>query len=107
MEIARVNRLPLISLTESAGADLPKQAEIFVPGGASFKNLTRLSAAGIPTITLVFGSSTAGGVRPGMSDYVVLQGRREGLPGRSAAGEDGHRRGRRRGALGGAEMHVA
>ncbi len=74
MEIARVNRLPLISLTESAGADLPKQAEIFVPGGASFKNLTRLSAAGIPTITLVFGSSTAGGAYvPGMSDYVVLQ----------------------------------
>ena len=74
MEIARVNRLPLVSLTESAGADLPKQAEIFVPGGASFKNLTRLSAAGIPTITLVFGSSTAGGAYvPGMSDYVVLQ----------------------------------
>ena len=74
MEIARVNRLPLISLTESAGADLPKQADIFVPGGASFKNLMRLSAAGIPTITLVFGSSTAGGAYvPGMSDYVVLQ----------------------------------
>jgi acetyl-CoA carboxylase carboxyltransferase component len=74
MEIARVNRLPLVSLTESAGADLPKQAEVFVPGGASFKNLTQLSAAGIPTITLVFGSSTAGGAYvPGMSDYVVLQ----------------------------------
>jgi acetyl-CoA carboxylase carboxyltransferase component len=74
MEIARVNRLPLVSLTESAGADLPKQADIFVPGGASFKNLTRLSAEGIPTITLVFGSSTAGGAYvPGMSDYVVLQ----------------------------------
>ena len=61
MEIARVNRLPLINFTESGGADLPKQADIFVPGGASFKNLTQLSAAGIPTITLVFGSSTAGG----------------------------------------------
>ena len=73
MEIARANRLPLINLTESGGADLPKQAEIFVPGGASFKNLTQLSAAGIPTITLVFGSSTAGGAYvPGMSDYVVL-----------------------------------
>ena len=47
MEVARVNRLPLISLTESGGADLPKQAEIFVPGGASFKNLTQLSAAEI------------------------------------------------------------
>ena len=74
MEIARVNRLPLISLTESAGADLPKQAEIFVPGGESFRNLTRLSAEGVPTVTLVFGSSTAGGAYvPGMSDYVVLQ----------------------------------
>jgi len=74
MEIAKVNRLPLINLTESGGADLPKQADIFVPGGASFKNLTQLSAAGIPTITLVFGSSTAGGAYvPGMSDYVVMQ----------------------------------
>ncbi|MEZ5118194.1 MAG: carboxyl transferase domain-containing protein [Candidatus Nanopelagicales bacterium] len=74
MEVARDNRLPLLSLTESGGADLPKQSEIFVPGGASFKNLTQLSAAGIPTVTLVFGSSTAGGAYvPGMSDYVVLQ----------------------------------
>jgi acetyl-CoA carboxylase carboxyltransferase component len=74
MEIARVNRLPLVNLTESAGADLTRQAEIFVPGGASFKHLTQLSAAGIPTITLVFGSSTAGGAYvPGMSDYTVLQ----------------------------------
>ncbi|MCU0279418.1 MAG: acyl-CoA carboxylase subunit beta, partial [Candidatus Nanopelagicales bacterium] len=74
MDIARQNRLPLVSLTESAGADLPQQAEIFVPGGASFKNLTQLSAAGIPTVTMVFGSSTAGGAYvPGMSDYVVLQ----------------------------------
>ena len=74
MDIARRNRLPLVSLTESGGADLPKQADIFVPGGASFKNLTQLSAEGIPTVTLVFGSSTAGGAYvPGMSDYVVLQ----------------------------------
>ena len=73
MEIARTNRLPLINLTESAGADLPKQAEIFVPGGESFRNLTQLSAAGIPTIALVFGPSTAGGAYvPGMSDYSVL-----------------------------------
>ena len=72
-EIARRNRLPTISLTESGGADLPKQADIFVPGGATFRNLTQLSAAGIPTICVVFGSSTAGGAyQPGMSDYVVL-----------------------------------
>jgi acyl-CoA carboxylase subunit beta len=74
MTVARENRLPLVSLTESGGADLTKQVDVFNPGGASFKNLTRLSAAGIPTITLVFGSSTAGGAYvPGMSDYVVLQ----------------------------------
>jgi acetyl-CoA carboxylase carboxyltransferase component len=72
-DIALQNRLPLINLTESGGAELPKQADIFVPGGASFRNLTRLSAAGIPTVTLVFGSSTAGGAYvPGMSDYTVF-----------------------------------
>ena len=72
-EIAKLNRLPYISLTESAGADLPRQADIFVPGGAGFKNLTQLSAAGIPTIAIVFGPSTAGGAyTPGMSDYVVM-----------------------------------
>ena len=48
MEIARRNRLPLVSLTESGGADLPKQADIFVPGGASFKNLTQLSGGRHP-----------------------------------------------------------
>jgi acetyl-CoA carboxylase carboxyltransferase component len=72
-DIALRNRLPLINLTESGGADLPKQAEIFVPGGAVFKNLSRLSAAGIPTITVVFGSSTAGGAYvPGMSDHTIF-----------------------------------
>ncbi len=72
-EIAQSNRLPLINLTESAGAELPKQADIFVPGGASFRLLTQLSAAGIPVITIVFGSSTAGGAYvPGMSDYTIF-----------------------------------
>ena len=74
MTIARENRLPLINLTESAGADLPKQADVFVPGGEVFKNLARLSRDGVPTITLVFGSSTAGGAYlPGLSDHTVLQ----------------------------------
>jgi acyl-CoA carboxylase subunit beta len=73
MEIARVNRLVFINLTESGGADLPSQAELFIPGGALFRNLTRLSASGIPTITLVFGNSTAGGAYvPGMSDYTIF-----------------------------------
>jgi acetyl-CoA carboxylase carboxyltransferase component len=73
MEICAQNRLPLINLTESGGADLPYQAEIFVPGGRGFRELTRRSAERIPTICLVFGSSTAGGAYvPGMSDYVVM-----------------------------------
>ncbi|MEK8171359.1 carboxyl transferase domain-containing protein [Streptomyces sp. M19] len=60
-EIARANRLPVIALVESGGADLPSQKEIFIPGGAMFRDLTRLSADGIPTIAVVFGNSTAGG----------------------------------------------
>jgi acetyl-CoA carboxylase carboxyltransferase component len=73
LDIALRNRLPVITLVESGGADLPRQGEIFVPGGRTFRELTRLSAAGIPTISLVFGSSTAGGAYvPGMSEYTVL-----------------------------------
>jgi len=73
LEIARINRLPLITLVESGGADLPTQADLFVPGGQTFHDLTQLSALGIPTIALVFGNSTAGGAyMPGMSDYAVL-----------------------------------
>ena len=72
-DIAAANRLPLVSLVESGGADLPSQAEIFIPGGRIFRDLTRLSAAGIPTVSLVFGNSTAGGAYvPGMSDHVVM-----------------------------------
>src|SRR3954452_6861457 len=73
LEIARVNRLPLINLVESGGADLPTQADLFVPAGQIFRDLTELSAMGIPTIALVFGNSTAGGAYvPGMCDYAVL-----------------------------------
>src|SRR5205085_554651 len=61
LEIARVNRLPVINLVESGGADLPTQSELFVPAGKIFHDLTELSAMGVPTIALVFGNSTAGG----------------------------------------------
>src|SRR5262249_52904359 len=72
-EIALANRLPVVSLVESGGADLPSQAEIFVPGGQVFADLTRLSAAGIPTVAVVFGNSTAGGAYvPGLCDYTVM-----------------------------------
>src|SRR3979409_1287441 len=43
-EIARVNRLPVINLVESGGADLPTQADLFVPAGRIFHELTALSA---------------------------------------------------------------
>jgi len=72
-QLALENRLPVISLIESAGANLNYQAEIFVHGGEVFHNMARLSAAGIPQITVVHGSSTAGGAYiPGLSDYVVM-----------------------------------
>jgi acyl-CoA carboxylase subunit beta len=73
LDIARENRLPVVYLVESGGADLPTQAELFVDAGRIFRDLTQLSAAGIPTIALVFGNSTAGGAYvPGMCDYAVL-----------------------------------
>lgn len=72
-EVGLDNRLPEVHLVESAGADLPRQADLFVPGGGAFRHITRRSAAGLPTVALVFGSCTAGGAYvPGMSDYVVM-----------------------------------
>jgi acetyl-CoA carboxylase carboxyltransferase component len=106
-EVAEQNRLPAISMIESAGADLPNQSKIFVPGGRGFRDLTRRSEMRVPTICLVFGSSTAGGAYiPGMSDYVVMvkEQAQVYLAGpplvKMATGEDtGHEE------LGGAEMH--
>jgi geranyl-CoA carboxylase beta subunit len=72
-QIALENKLPTVRLVESGGANLLYQAEMFVEGGRGFANQARLSAAGIPQITVVHGSSTAGGAYlPGLSDYVVL-----------------------------------
>ncbi|HZC69468.1 MAG TPA: carboxyl transferase domain-containing protein [Jatrophihabitans sp.] len=107
-EIALQNRLPVIGLTESGGADLPTQKDIFIPGGQIFRDLTRLSAAGIPSISLVFGNSTAGGAYvPGMSDYVVMIKERSKvfLAGpplvKMATGEEADDE-----SLGGAELHA-
>lgn len=73
LEIARQNRLPYINLTESGGADLRFQGETFILGGQYFRSITELSKAKIPTISIVFGSSTAGGAYvPGMSDYAIM-----------------------------------
>jgi len=72
-EIAHQNKLPFLRLVESGGANLLYQAEMFVEGGRGFANQARLSAAGIPQVTVVHGSSTAGGAYlPGLSDYVIL-----------------------------------
>ena len=108
-EIARENKLPLIGLVESGGANLMYQADIFVDGGKSFANQARLSAMGIPQIAVVHGSSTAGGAYlPGLSDYVVLVKGRSSiyLAGpplvKAAIGEDASDE-----DLGGAEMHAS
>ncbi|MGE0874236.1 MAG: acyl-CoA carboxylase subunit beta [Burkholderiales bacterium] len=73
-ELALENRLPFLHLVESAGANLLKyRVEGFIHGGAIFYNLAKLSAAGIPVVTVVHGSSTAGGAyMPGLSDYVIM-----------------------------------
>ncbi len=72
-QIAQENKLPLISLVESGGANLMYQSEIFIEGGRSFANQARMSAMGLPQISVVHGSSTAGGAYlPGLSDYVIL-----------------------------------
>ncbi|MBM9507107.1 acyl-CoA carboxylase subunit beta [Actinacidiphila acididurans] len=108
-EIAFANRLPVVSLVESGGADLTGQSEIFIPGGALFRDLTRLSAAGIPTVAVVFGNSTAGGAYvPGMSDHVIMVKERAkvflGGPPlvKVATGEDADDE-----SLGGADMHAS
>lgn len=107
-EIALTNRLPMVNLIESGGADLPSQAEIFIPGGRVFRDLTRLSAARIPTVAVVFGNATAGGAYvPGMSDYTIMVRARAKvfLAGpplvRMATGEVADDE-----SLGGAEMHA-
>jgi acetyl-CoA carboxylase carboxyltransferase component len=107
LDIAIQNHLPCIFLVESAGADLPMQSKIFVPGGRWFRDITRASRAGIPTISVVMGSCTAGGAYgPGMSDYVIMvkNQARVFLAGpplvKMATGEVADEE-----ALGGAEMH--
>jgi geranyl-CoA carboxylase beta subunit len=106
--IALENKLPVVRLVESGGANLMHVGEVFIEGGRGFANQARLSAAGIPQVTVMHGHSTAGGAYlPGMSDYVIMvRGRAKAfLAGppllKAATGEIAGDE-----ELGGAEMHT-
>ena len=109
-EVALENKLPYVQLLESAGANLMAyRVEEFVRGGNLFRNLARMSAAGLPVVTVTHGSSTAGGAyQTGLSDYIVMvRGRsRAFLAGPplllAATGEVATEE-----ELGGAEMHTS
>jgi geranyl-CoA carboxylase beta subunit len=110
LQIALDNRLPFVHLIESAGANLMNyRVEQFIHGGSLFYLLARLSAAGLPVIGVVHGSSTAGGAyMTGLSDRVIMvRGRaRAFLAGppllKAATGEVATDE-----ALGGADMHAS
>lgn len=71
-QIALEQKLPIITLAESGGANLNYAAEVFTAGGTTFANQARLSAKGIPQVSVVHGNATAGGAyQPGLSDYVI------------------------------------
>ena len=121
LQIARTNRMPYVQFVESAGADLrgdsgdgdPEAAirrEIghFAESGRLFYEITELSKLRIPTVSIVFGASTAGGAyQPGMSDYnIFIRGQSKVFLGgpplvKMATGEDANEE-----SLGGAEMHT-
>ena len=122
MEISRENQIPFISFVESAGGDLsvsgssggenPPEAPSlhqnhFASTGRFFYDMTELSKLRIPVISVVFGSSTAGGAyQPGMSDYnIFIKGQSKAfLAGpplvKMATGEESDDE-----TLGGAKMH--
>jgi acetyl-CoA carboxylase carboxyltransferase component len=120
LEIARTNRMPYVQFVESAGADLRGEAgagdpeaairrEVghFAESGRLFYEITELSKLRIPTVSIVFGASTAGGAyQPGMSDYnIFIRGQSKVFLGgpplvKMATGEDANEE-----SLGGAEMH--
>ena len=125
LEIARDNGIPYVSFVESAGADLrrgggggggdkkekksrPAKIDHFAETGRFFYEMIELSKLEIPTVCVVFGSSTAGGAyQPGMSDYniVIKQQSKIFLAGpplvKMATGEESDDE-----TLGGAKMHA-
>ena len=121
LEIARENRLPYVQFVESAGADLRgesgedpeaairREGGHFAESGRLFYEITELSKLRIPTISVVFGASTAGGAyQPGMSDYNIFIKKQSkvflGGPPlvKMATGEDADEE-----SLGGADMHTS
>ena len=110
LEMCMRQKLPVIHLVESAGANLLKyKVELWSRFGNVFRDLARLSAAGIPTMVVLHGGSTAGGAyMPGMSDYVigVKENGMAALGGaalvKAATGEEANDR-----ELGGSEMHAS
>lgn len=71
--IAEQHKLPVVVLAQSGGGNLKTMGDWFAFSGAGFKQQCRLSALGIPQITVVHGSATAGGAyQPGLSDYVIM-----------------------------------
>jgi acetyl-CoA carboxylase carboxyltransferase component len=122
LEISRDNRIPYVSFVESAGADLrvnvddgegkkrrrPARTTHFAETGRFFYEMIELSKLRIPTVCVVFGSSTAGGAyQPGMSDYniVIREKSKIFLAGpplvKMATGEESDDE-----TLGGAQMHA-
>ncbi|HCB33878.1 MAG TPA: acetyl-CoA carboxylase carboxyltransferase subunit [Acidimicrobiaceae bacterium] len=118
IQISRQNRMPYVQLVESAGGDLRgdddperqmlEQTDHFAESGRLFYDVTELSKMGIPSIAVVFGSSTAGGAyQPGMSDYnIFIRNQSKVFLGgpplvKMAIGEDSDDE-----TLGGAQMHA-
>jgi len=122
LEIARINRMPYVQFVESAGGDLSgddgredpeaairRELGHFAESGRLFYEISELSKMRIPTVSVVFGSSTAGGAyQPGMSDYTILIRKQSqvflGGPPlvKMATGEDADVE-----SLGGADMHAS
>ncbi|MCZ6617331.1 MAG: acyl-CoA carboxylase subunit beta [Gammaproteobacteria bacterium] len=122
LEISRENNMPYVQFVESAGADLrgqggggdpeeaiKRESGHFAESGRLFYEITELSKMRIPTISVVFGASTAGGAyQPGMSDYnIFIKGQSQVALGgpalvKMATGEDTDYE-----ALAGAEMHTS